>query len=442
MKKYVYLLLTLCLVCALSAGCDALKDDMPVCEPSHDLHTSLVSRDTVSLSGDVSVFFPDGGPYEETEEYGSLPAELPAALLQSEALANGIGTEDGWFSVDIEKGSQVFCYRHDGELVWQKEYDFGYRAGEYDDFRIFSAPDGGFLLCGKKKTSSEYWENMPMLMRCDKDGNVLWEYVFENTSPSAAAHVFVMENGEVYTVGEAFPDDGTAHEIAGPQMVYLTHLSADGKLLAERRYGGTDFESVYDVCYMEGEGFAVRCSSQSEDGDFAEGKQGQYLLAMFGTDLSLRWYRWTGKFDFSVFAYDGTLYYQSRGILQTISLSDGERTAAELGTDTVYSFAAADACGVLMQDRQTDKICLFNGETLLWESDFNAGTVERILPLADGGVLVISKNITGVLPTPPEISSIWYSTELVYSGYSESGELLFRDAYDNTRESLKSTAEK
>ncbi len=41
-------------------------------------------------------------------------------------------------------------------------------------------------------------------------------------------------------------------------------------------------------------------------------------------------------------------------------------------------------------------------------------------------------NITGILPQPPYISLILYSTELVYSGYDFNGKLLWREAFEST----------
>ena len=84
-----------------------------------------------------------------------------------------------------------------------------------------------------------------------------------------------------------------------------------------------------------------------------------------------------------------------------------------------------------------NKLVLFdeNGNTQL-DMLFSEGNINKVIEY-NKYFLVLSTNTTGDLPQPPYISSIWRSTELVYSGYNYSGKLLWRDAYDNTPEYMK-----
>ena len=64
--------------------------------------------------------------------------------------------------------------------------------------------------------------------------------------------------------------------------------------------------------------------------------------------------------------------------------------------------------------------------------EFDAGTPKVFINYGDF-YLIVSENITGEYEnTPPVISSIWYYTETVYSGYDNNGNLIFRTAVDSS----------
>jgi len=64
--------------------------------------------------------------------------------------------------------------------------------------------------------------------------------------------------------------------------------------------------------------------------------------------------------------------------------------------------------------------------------DMDAGTPTAFIDYGDF-FLIVSENNTGVYEnTPPAVSSIWYYTETVYSGYDDSGKLLFRASVDSS----------
>ena len=63
---------------------------------------------------------------------------------------------------------------------------------------------------------------------------------------------------------------------------------------------------------------------------------------------------------------------------------------------------------------------------------FDAGDPRAYIDYGDF-YLIVSERETGIYEnTPPMISSIWYYTETVYSGYSQDGALLFRAAVDSS----------
>jgi hypothetical protein len=59
-----------------------------------------------------------------------------------------------------------------------------------------------------------------------------------------------------------------------------------------------------------------------------------------------------------------------------------------------------------------------------------------ITPTDDGGFIIISSRTIGTVPQPPQISSVWYDTELVVIKYSSDYKVEWRKTYDKYKDEL------
>lgn len=372
--------------------------------------------------------------YQAVEKTGEAPAEYSGAVLEKELLSKAAGVSDGYLLP--ENGTAK--YGLTGELLWHMESPFPPEEG-YARVWLVAAADDSFLLCHDSSTyqreDGSWSRSDPRLARYDREGTLLWTRVCEELGDTALGKIFLLEDGTILTVGDSeMPLTGRDGEI-GPGDLYLSRIDRDGRLISEQWYGGSDFETFYDAAYLPGQGLVVLFSTQSGDGTFAASKSGhgEDVLMLVDDALRIEWFRPFG----TLLAYDSMLVSE-----EGIFLLDLQNNMTEVGFDGAVRRSEKlrdKQCGVrlignsqygLLTQQETELVFYRDHEIGL-RVPFSAGTADRIIDTAEGFVIV-STNITGQLPTPLVLSSLWFSTELVYSGYDQKGNLLWRQAYDNT----------
>jgi hypothetical protein len=245
--------------------------------------------------------------------------------------------------------------------------------------------------------------------------------------------MYLLDSGEILTIGSSYRETNTQLG----DFVYLSLFSQDGELLKLVEYGGSDYDIVQSVAYQPGVGVFAIVSSRSTDGDFG-GQSGMYfhnLLVCFDASLSITW---ISNLDYEIFFADNQLVADASGIhlldafkvhhhfnfqgeeVSTIRIAEG-KAGAGLVSSSVFGLVF----------RVDEHVEFYRDGKLVFSLDNNLGRITRIMDFSNG-FLVISSRITGDLPTPPMISSIWYSTEDVYSFFSIQGELLWQTTVDST----------
>jgi len=385
--------------------------------------------------------------YNAVKNISSLPKDYTKSIINNDLLLNGIKVSNGYFYGKTDKGNFVQFYDLNGTLVWEKEYNFG-NPDETYYFNIVPLNDGGFILSANSSThqlSDGSWVyTNPIITKCDKAGDIEWMYEYKGFSDTALQNVFVLSNGDVITIGYTESTETKTTGVVSPSKIYLSKLTSEGKLVTEKYYGGSDYDSLFHAEYIEGKGIVATINSQSTDGTFSASKDGYgvSVVALFDESLKLSWYEKFDEYltDDSVSVYKDNIYILS-GVnfgdkyhLSQYDLNDNFIKKVLLSDKGLHMISGCNN-GILLQ---SDTALNVYDENLNIKSKipFDAGTVEKMIECKDY-FLVLSTNITGTLPQPPYISSIWFSTELVYSGYDDKGRLLWREAYDSTPEAFK-----
>ncbi|WP_286856313.1 hypothetical protein [Proteiniphilum sp. UBA5431] len=60
-----------------------------------------------------------------------------------------------------------------------------------------------------------------------------------------------MPNGDIITAGYTENPETKIVGIESCGKIYLSKLNADGKLIAEKYYGGSNYDTLYDATYVE-----------------------------------------------------------------------------------------------------------------------------------------------------------------------------------------------
>lgn len=237
------------------------------------------------------------------------------------------------------------------------------------------------------------------IIKCDKDGNMQFDTPINGVEGSALEFCFE-QNGQYFLFGTIETPETKTQGVHSPTDIYMTVLDGNGSVLKSKCIEGSDYDSL-DAIEQVDNGFWLSISSQSGDGDFAESNSNGFPV------------------DWVIAVND-----------------DLEITEKRRDTGRDYFDARLG---------EKEGITIYKSDELL--KNFDAGTPTSFIDYGDF-YLIISENITGEYEnTPPTLSSIWYYTETVYSGYDDNGNLIFRTAvdsstdYDATLESLNHKSE-
>jgi len=355
------------------------------------------------------------------------------SLLTKQLLKEAVAVPDGYLLVNngIEK------YDRTGELLWHKTYPF-FSDDAATSLLVSIAPLSDNAFAFSYDLQNFYDENNTLvvtdtvLAKCDKDGNLLWQYTFEKYSDQVVESVFQTDSGNIVTIGSAWYGSNLEHEFTS---IYLSLLSPDGKLLKTVHYGGSDFDWVSAADYVSGVGLVALLTSQSTDGTFSVSSDGSGfdILALIDDDLKIKWFKALGQFLFSdsLLATEKAIYLlDTQNNYYKLDYSGNILFQASIAENAVSThLVGASPGGPVLQIAET--LAFYQDLTQVQTIYFDGGNASDILMTEDGFVIV-STRVTGQLPTPPILSSLWYSSELVYSGYNPNGTLLWRKTQDIT----------
>ena len=222
------------------------------------------------------------------------------------------------------------------------------------------------------------------IIKCDIDGNQQFDTPLDGVAGSALGFCFEKDR-KFYFFGTIETPETKTQGVHSYTDVYMVILDENGSVSKSRCIAGSNFDSLNAAEYADN-GFILSISSQSDDGDFTDSNSNGY---------SVNW---------------------------VITVNDDLEIIEkkkESGRDYFDTKIGAK-----------EGIPVYKNDDLL--KNFDAGTPSAFIDYGDF-YLIVSENITGEYEnTPLMISSIWYYTETVYSGYDNNGNLIFRTAVDSS----------
>lgn len=269
-----------------------------------------------------------------------------------------------------------------------------YATNSNDAYRIAtltSTGDGGFLFVlgfedyayGQGEWASDNGF-ASRIIKCDKEGNLQFNTSFDGVEGSALRFCFEKDE-KFYFFGTIETPETKTQGVYSYTDVYMSILDEKGSVLKSQCIAGSDFDRL-DAAECTNNGFILSISSQSDDKDFASSNSNGYPVDWVIT------------------------------VNEDLEITEKKRESGRDYFDTKIG--------------EKGGIPVYNSDDFL--NNFDAGTPSAFINYGDF-YLIVSENITGVYEnTPLAISSIWYYTETVYSGYDNSGNLIFRAAVDSS----------
>ncbi|MDR0813187.1 MAG: hypothetical protein LBO63_04185 [Oscillospiraceae bacterium] len=372
----------------------------------------------------------------------NIPPEFGGAVLQKQLINEAEAVSDGYLLVEhtpFTTHQHIAKYDKTGNLLWKKQYSFFVQLNHSADIIICPLADDSFVFSyhfdifqnpDKIWTTTDY-----ILARCDKNGNLLWQYTYAYNADGFISHIYEADNGNIITLGSAGIKFNFEYLSYSPSDIFLTELTQDGELIDIVQYGGTDFDWVDEAEYVSGVGLVAIIETQSSDGDFAASRDGYGadVFVLFSDNLSIKRRKvlpeslevFEAVIDAEnvfLFDFDNNFYKVSLSgrIVRKRSIADEEFFTLLVGNSKL---------GQLF--RVEDKLVFYKNMKKALTIPFNVGDAIKIID-TDSGFVIVSIRYGDPLPSPAYVSAIYYETELIYSGYSDAGELLWRAQYDTT----------
>ena len=180
------------------------------------------------------------------------------------------GSEDFW----------VLKLDGDGNKLWDKVYggtglEIASESYLNWDFSLLAEADGGFCIAGTSESnasgdisepaygSCDYW-----IIKLDSDGNKIWDKRYGGSLGDWCSRIIATsDNGYLVLGSTRSPNDGSISEpLRGETDIWIVKLDSIGNKIWDRRYGGTNYEFVFNAEEMASGGYWISGSTQSEIG--------------------------------------------------------------------------------------------------------------------------------------------------------------------------------
>ncbi|MHA2610064.1 MAG: InlB B-repeat-containing protein [bacterium JZ-2024 1] len=238
-----------------------------------------------------------------------------------------------------------------GNVLWQKTYGGTDSDGASS---IQQTSDGGYIVAGVTKSFGGGSWNI-WVLKLDANGNVLWQKTYGGTDSDGASSIQQTSDGGYIVAG------GTRSFGAGSDDIWVLKLDANGNVLWQKTYGGPYNDWAYSLQQTSDGGYIVAGSTYS----FGAGSDDIWVLKL-DADGNVLWQKTYGGAD-----GDGAYSIQQP--------SDGGYIVA----GSTYSFGAgSDDIWVLKQDADGN---------VLWQKTYGGTGSDRassIQQTSDGGYIV------------------------------------------------------
>jgi uncharacterized delta-60 repeat protein len=152
-------------------------------------------------------------------------------------------------------GSDIFLIKTDanGNVIWAKTY-----GGTYYDYAysVQQISDGGYIVAGYTYSFGAGWYDV-FLIKTDANGDLEWAKTYGGTDHDLAYSVQHTSDGGYIVAGITYPFGASYYDI------FLIKTDANGNIIWDKTYGGTDHDLAYSVQHTSDGGYIVAGETNS-----------------------------------------------------------------------------------------------------------------------------------------------------------------------------------
>lgn len=309
------------------------------------------------------------------------PAADGGALATGWTRSNGHPTSSQVYGNHGDFDVWVVRVDSDGNIVWRKSFG---GCGQDEVRMAIETQDGGFVIAGGTLTNNSgdvygsFGGYDAWAFKVDASGNLLWQRVYGGTAVDYFYAVRETPTGELVFGGLS---SSTDHDLSGVEYFgdrdawIVTVDAADGAVLNQHRYGGSDWEEIHNLELLADGGLAFAGLTYSANGQVATNYGGgDAWVARTDAAGNLLWERTLGG---SANEYAYTVLERANGSFTVVG------TTTSLDGDMIDNHGEADGWVITLDE---------NGGTLSGRA-FGGSLNDRIL----GAVPVVNNDDEALL---------------------------------------------
>jgi len=191
-----------------------------------------------------------------------------------------------------------------GDTLWTKYFGGGLSEIPND---LIETQDNGFILVGtsdsadvdisNNKGGYDFW-----LVKIDANGVLVWEKSFGGSEIDEAYGITATEDGNYVVVGDTRSTDVDVSQNSGSADLWLIKITPNGELIWEKTFGGISFDAGRSIAKTEDNGFLISGSSRSVEGNLTvnNGQNDAWVMKVNNSG-ALEWQKTVGgsQIDFA-----------------------------------------------------------------------------------------------------------------------------------------------
>lgn len=157
----------------------------------------------------------------------------------------------------------------DGAIEWQKMYG---GTGTERAAAIQQTSDSGYVFVGRTNSndgdvSGNHGELDVWVVKLTANGTLVWQKTFGGSEDDEGEAVLETPDGGYIVAGHTESSNGDVNDNNGVLDIWVIKLNKTGLIEWEKTYGGSNAEYSYSICISGDNGYIIAGQTKSNDGD-------------------------------------------------------------------------------------------------------------------------------------------------------------------------------
>ncbi len=220
-------------------------------------------------------------------------------------------------SASAGQGNSKSSQKHAGGDVWAVKLNSNgsfewskYFGGSFTDtpFGVVETADNGYIIAASSdsedfnitnnKGTYDFW-----VFKISADGNLVWEKSFGGSEIDEPRAITSTNDGNFIVVGDTRSSDKDIANNNGAADLWMIKITTDGNLIWEKTIGASSFDVARSISKTQDNGFIISGSSRSSDAGFTNQGQNDAWVIKVDASGEIEWQKFVGGSEID-FLYD------------------------------------------------------------------------------------------------------------------------------------------